>query len=230
MSTPTRRPPTFGPEPWSEVAGQAWCHWDRWYCVVAVVDHGGDLAAVEEALVAALSGAGWGRDAAEAKLSHLAELRRRLEVAGLEPADLAGPSDPADKVVVAKARRKLADRELEGRAMTPAMLDTPRQRLVRRARRGRWADFPVDPERAYASFRRHVELKSHVSKHRSFDVVERLAERLQRLDGAIKTLPQRLGLYGAFHTAGLELADRADDSFGVVGEVRTRAWQGLPAP
>lgn len=222
---PTRRPPTFGPEPWAEVAGQPWCHWDRWYCLVAVVDHDGDLAGVEEALVAALSDAGWGRDAAEAKLSHLAELRRRLDVAGLEPADLAGPDDVADKVLVAKARRKLADRGLEGRAMTPAMVDTPRERLVRRARRGRWADFPADPGRYYASFRRHVELKGNVSKNRGFAVVDRLEERLERLDGSTKALHERLGLYRAFHTAGLELADRADDSFGAVGELRRRAWQ-----
>ena len=226
MSAPlARRPPTFGPEPWAEVAGQRWCHWDRWYCVVAMVDHDGDLAGVEQALVAALSDALWGRDAAEAKLSHLAELRGRLHVAGLEPADLVGPDDVADKVLVAKARRKLADRGLEGRAMTPAMVDTPRQRLVRHARQGRWAGFPVDPQRYYASFRRHVELKGHVSKHRSFDVVDRLEERRERLEGSTKALPERLGLYRAFHTAGLELAERADDSFGVVGELRRRAWQ-----
>lgn len=221
----TRRPPTFGPEPSAEVAGQPWCHWDRWYCLVAVVDHDGDLGGLEEALVAAVLEALWGRDAAEAKLSHLAELRQRLDVAGLKPADLAGPDDVIDKVMVAKARRKLADRGLEGRAMTPAMMDTPRQRLVRRARRGRWAAFPVDPQRYYPSFCRHVELKGHVSKNRSFDVVERLGERLRRLDGSTKALPERLGLYRAFHTAGLELADRADDSFGVVGELCQRAWQ-----
>ena len=195
MSAPsTRRPPTFGPEPWAEVAGQPWCHWDRWYCVVAVVDHDADLGGVEETLVAALSDALWGRAAAEAKPSHLAELRQRLRVANLEPADLVGPDDVADKVLVAKARRKVADRGMEGRAMTPAMVDTPRARLVRRARRSRWADFPVDPQRYYASFHRHVELKGHVSKNRSFDVVERLEDRLERLDGQTAALSERLGL------------------------------------
>lgn len=225
MSAPsTRHPPTFGPEPWAEVARQPWCHWDRWYCVVAMLDHDGDLGGVEDTLVAALSDALWGRAAAEAKLSHLAELRRRLDNAHLQSTDLVGPDDLADKVLVAKARRKVADRGLEGRAMTPAMVDTPRERLVRRARRGRWADFPVDPQRYYASFHRHVELKGHVSKNRSFDVVERLEERLERLDGHTVALSERLGLYRAFHSAGLELADRADDSFGVVGELRQRAW------
>ena len=225
MSAPsTRRPPTFGPEPWAEVAGQPWCHWDRWYCVVAVLDHDGDLGGVEDTLVAALSDALWGRAAAEAKLSHLAELRRRLDNAHLQSTDLVGPDDLADEVLVTKARRKVSDRGLEGRAMTPAMVDTPRERLVRRARRGWWADFPVDPQRYYASFHRHVELKGHVSKNRSFDVVERLEERLERLDSQTVALSERLGLYRAFHSAGLELADRADDSFGVVGELRQRAW------
>ena len=52
----------------------------------------------------------------------------------------------------------------------------------------------------------------------------RLEERLGRIDAACTGLDQRLGLYRAFHTAGLELQDRADDSFGNVGELRERAW------
>jgi hypothetical protein len=114
----------FGPEPWAEVAGQAWCHWDLWYCVVAVVDHDGALDGLEEHLVVALRDRLWGRDAAEAKLSHLAELRRRLDEAGLEPADLARPAPVTDKALVAKARCKLTDHGLEARARTPAMIDT----------------------------------------------------------------------------------------------------------
>lgn len=35
---------------------------------------------------------------------------------------------------------------------------------------------------------------------------------------------ERLALHRSFHTAGLELADRADDSYGVVGELRREAW------
>jgi hypothetical protein len=35
---------------------------------------------------------------------------------------------------------------------------------------------------------------------------------------------ERLALYRAFHTAGLEMADRTDDSRGNVGQLRRDAW------
>jgi len=177
-----RRPPVFGPEPWATVAGQEWCHWDLWFCMVAVFDHGGDLEPLEATFVAGLKDPLWGRDGIEAKLSHLADLRTRLAEVGLSPDGLVPPDAGTDKALIAKARRKVADRGLEGRAMTPAMVDTPRARLTRRVRTGRWSAFPVDPARFYRSFRRHVEVKDYISKGRSFGVVRRLEERLRRLD------------------------------------------------
>lgn len=220
-----RRPPVFGPEPWATVAGQEWCHWDLWFCMVAVLDHGGDLEPLEATFVAGLKDPLSGRDAVEAKLSHLADLRTRLAEVGLSPAGLVPPDAGIDKALIAKARRKVADRALEGRALTPAMADTPRARLTRRVRTGRWIAFPVDPARFYHSFRRHVEVKDYISKGRSFGVVRGLEERLRRLDRDDLGAAERLSLYRAFHTAGLELADRADDSYGVVGELREEAWR-----
>lgn len=223
--TAQRRPPVFGPEPWATVAGQAWCHWDLWYCLVAVLDHDGDLSGLEAVLVAALRGPLWGRRAVEARLSHLADLRERLASAGLAPTALVPAEALADRALVTKARRKLADRSLDGRALTPAMVETPRVRLVGRARTGRWGAFPVDPGRYYRSFRRSVEVRRHISKGRSFSVVSRLEERLHALDKHGLVEGERLALYRAFHTAGLELADRADDSYGVVGGLRREAWR-----
>lgn len=220
-----RRPPVFGPEPWATVGEREWCHWDLWYCLVAVLDHGGDLEGVEATFVAGLRDPLWGRDAVEAKLSHLADLRTRLLEAGLSPAELVPPDARTDKALVSKARRKVAGREIEGRAMTPAMVDTPRARLIRRARTGRWEAFPVDPARFYRSFRRHVEVKEHISKGRSFAVVRRVEQLLRALDREDLRTAERLALYRAFHTAGLELADRADDSYGVVGELRRDGWR-----
>ncbi|MGQ0744860.1 MAG: hypothetical protein ACT4OS_11095 [Acidimicrobiales bacterium] len=45
-----RRPSVLGPEPWTEIAGAAWCHYDRWFALVAVGDFGGDLDALETGL------------------------------------------------------------------------------------------------------------------------------------------------------------------------------------
>jgi len=155
----------------------------------------------------------------------LADLRERLAAAKLDPAALVPAQARADRALAAKARRKLAERGLDGRGLTPAMVETPRVRLVRRARTGRWGAFPIDPARYYRSFRRNVEVKAHVSKGRSFAVVRRLGERLHALDKPALTESERLALYRAFHTAGLELVDRADDSYGVVGELRREAWR-----
>ena len=172
MTTGTpRKPPVFGPEPWSDVAGRPWSHWDLWFAAVAVSDHDGSFDDLEARLVAQLR-SHVGRQGAESKLSHLADLRSRLEAAGFSAADLATPEVLADKRVLARARKKVSDGWVEGRAMTPAMVETPRVRLVRRARYGRWSAFPVDPERYYTSFRRHVEVKDHISKYKSFTAVD----------------------------------------------------------
>ena len=227
MSTapsPPRRPPVFGPEPWHEVRGSSWSHWDLWFCAVAVADHRADLDQLEERLVGELQDRTGGREGPESKLSHLADLRVRLDDAGLVPGDLATPEVLSERGLLAKARKKLAERYLEGRAKTPAMIETPRVRLERRSRIGHWDAFPVNPERYYRSFRRNVEVKDYISERRSFSAVRRIEERLESLDKAGLAVGERLALYRAFHTAGLELADRADDSFGNVGEMRREAW------
>ena len=47
----------------------------------------------------------------------------------------------------------MLDQALEGRAMTPAMRDTPGTRLEQRARYGHWDYFPVNPHRWYEKLR-----------------------------------------------------------------------------
>ena len=218
-----RKPPVFGPESWSELAGRPWSYWDLWFAAVAVSAYGGSLDELEEHLVDKLRNH-VGRRSAEAQLSHQVDLRSRLEAARLTPGDLATPAVLSDKRMLARAHHKVGDARVEGRAMTGAMVDTPRARLVYRARYGRWGAFPVDPEHYYKSFRRHVEVKDHISQDQSFAAVDRLEERLRNLDEPSLTEAQRLALYRAFQTAGLELADRTDDSHGNVGQMRRDAW------
>jgi len=52
-----------------------------------------------------------------------------------------------------------------------------------------------------------------------------MERKLDTLNRPKLTDPQRLALHRAFHTAALELADRADDSGGVIGEMRSQAWR-----
>lgn len=174
MTGTQRRPPIFGPEPWTRTAGADWCHFDRWFAIVAVGDFGGDFDALETELIGRFRSLHGRRDV-EAKLSHLADLRNRLGAAGIEAVVLAGADEP-DKATAAKARRKVLDQGLEDRSLTPAMR-TPSARLRQRALYGHWDRFPVDPDRWYEKLagRRPA---THVLKGRTFALTRQLGERL----------------------------------------------------
>lgn len=226
MSSSSARPtPVFGPESWAKIAGRAWSHWDLWFCLEAIRTHDHAMEGIERGLIEKLHRPSWGStEVAEAKLSHLWDLRARLEDAGITPEEIAGPAI-RDTKVIAKARRKLAGDSLEDRAMTDPMRETPRVRLQRRARYGAWDRFPESPRRWYEKFRGAVDVRHHIPKGRTFAKTSMLTDRLHKLDGPRRSVEGRIALYRAFHTAGLELADRADDSYGNVGEMRREAWR-----
>jgi len=221
-----KRAPRFGPEPWNEIAGLTWSLWDLWFCVVAVLDHAGNLEALADTIIDALrSHRALDRNASEAKLSHLTDLVLRLDDVGLHPANLANADVLADQRMVKRAREKVNGRvSLDWRACTPAMIDTPRRLLQHRARYGYWPSFLSDPAPFFERFRRTVDRKGFVTKNQTFSIARTLRDRLADLDGPRHELSDRLALYRAFHTAGLEIADAADDSYGALGESRTEAW------
>ncbi len=222
MTASARRTPVFGPEPWARLGGVDWCQFDRWFALLAVDGFDGDLDALEREMAGRLRGSLHGRRDIEAKLSHLADLRARLAAAGGDVETLA-EHEPADRAAAARARRKVLEQSLEARAMTAAMRETPRVRLERRARTGRWERFPVDPAGGYDQLVGERQAAS-VPKGRSFTVARSLRSRLARHDRPRLDVADRLALYRAFHTVGLETADRADDSYGVVGELRAEAF------
>lgn len=223
MTGQERRPPIFGAEPWTTVAGGEWCHFDWWFALAVTRDFDGDADALRAQLETTLRSSLHRRSDTQAKLSHLADLRTRLDATGLEFGDLAEAEEP-DKRVLVKARRKILEQELDGRAMTDAMRDTPARRLDQRARFGYWETFPTNPDRFYERLAGR-RADTFIPKGRSFDVTRRLRDRLAKLDGSRRTLPDRLALHRAFHTVGLELAHRGDDSYGVIGELRLDAFK-----
>lgn len=223
MTDTPRRAAIFGPEPWATVAGVPWCHFDRWFALVAAAGFGGDVDGLEAELVGRLRSSRHGRGDVEAKLSHLADLRHRLAAAGIDVGALAAHEE-ADKATSTKARRKVLDQALEGRAMTEPMRETPRARLDRRARYGHWGRFPVNPDRWYDKLAGRKPAVD-VSKGRSFAVCRQLGERLACHDGPRRRLADRLALHRAFHTVGVELAERGDDSYGNIGELRLDAFR-----
>ena len=223
MTSTPRRPPIFGAEPWMTIAGQEWCHFDWWFALTATTDFAGDLDALKRQLVEQLRSSLHSRRDVEAKLSHLADLRTRLTSSGLDVTVLAAAAEP-DKATMTKARRKVLDQALEDRAMTDAMRDTPSVVLDRRARYGHWDRFPVNPDLWYgklAGRRPSID----VSKGRSFAVTRQLQQRLARFDGPRRAVADRLALYRAFLTVGVELAERGDDSYGNIGELRLDAFK-----
>ena len=206
--------------------GQDWSLWDLWFCVIAVRDHGGDLDAFAQDFVDAIRKPGiYGRDGAEAKLSHLHDLQARLADAGLTAGDLADDEVLGDRGIAARAREKVTGRiGLEGRACTSAMIDTPDadSNSVPATAAGRPSlrtppvlrEVPPDPLNASTTSRRARRSPSC---------------RGSPSDSATSTSPAvacRIAsrFYRAFHTAGLELADAADDSYGNIGQAHAEAW------
>lgn len=93
----------FGPEAWEHRGAHDWSLWDLWFCVIAVRDHGGDLDAFAQDFVDTIRKPGvYGRDEAEAKLSHLHNLwaRNVLDLVSaaplVSPACAPSPSDAQD--------------------------------------------------------------------------------------------------------------------------------------
>ncbi len=208
--------PIYGAEPWSTRHDTVWSYWDLWFCVVALADHDGDLDALAEALGEAgrLSGGG----TAEAKLSHLDDLRRRLTAAGIDAETLVADED-TDPKIRAKARTKVRGQGLYPRDMTEPMQHTPRERLYERALRGRWRLFPVSPEPFYERLC-HGLGEGFRSKGQTFRLARRLEAAIERIDRATSnSAPDRLGARRALVAWCYRAMERCDDSYGVIGEL-----------
>jgi hypothetical protein len=218
-----RRPPIYGPEPWTERHGQPWSHWDRWFALVAVVDHDGDLTGVEAALDDHPTG--YLDEDAQAKLAHLDDLAIRLAAAGIDPAGLLG-DDELDKTVLAKARRKVVTQALSDRDLTAPMRHPPRQQRREQALRGSWPAFPANPAEPYELLGGLVEDRDDIWARQTFDLVRDIERLVAALVEDAGDDPERLlAVRRAALTAVAEAAERADDSYGEVGQLGLETWQ-----
>ena len=199
-----RSPAVRGPEPWTELGGVTWCHWDRWFALVCVRDFGGDWEALVEWLWSRLDRNGYAGDPdVEAKTSHVADLRARLARAGLPASALAG-AGRVDGRLLARARRKVLEQPLARKDLTEAMRGTPRARLRARALRGRWEAFPASPgpacERFEAVLRRHARARAPAPVKLAGSLLGALAEEDARCSG----LAEQLATRRAFLTVACE--------------------------
>ena len=216
----TGKTPIYGPEPWARRAGRVWSHWDLWFCVVALADHDGNLDALGEAIES--QGRTFGSGTAESKLSHLDDLKLRMAEAGVDARALVA-GEETDPKTRTKARAKALRQGLYPRDMTAPMLHTPRERLYKRALRGRWHLFPVSPESYYERLSNGLG-QGFRSKRQSFTLAQRLEAAIERLDRqTADSAPQRLAARRALVAWCYQAMERVDDSYGVIGELGTQA-------
>ena len=116
----------FGPEIWREVRGETFTYWDRWLLRLAADDPHG-VAGIVRQLEDRRKQRSYYQDDAEAKLAQMADLTARLQRLRLEPRDVLGDADLADKRLIRKAYEKVFKQT--GGRFTPTMHDTPRRRL-----------------------------------------------------------------------------------------------------
>lgn len=216
--------PLRGPEPWKVVSGVTFTTWDLWFLVVSMAGDEIGLCGVEQKLMeAALKPGGWGRSDAEAKLSHVSDLRARLAGLDMTPEDLV-LAEVKDKKLVAKARTKVFEQSISAKAITSPMRDTPRATLTRRARDGYWPRFPVSPAKYATELLSVVERQDYYNESQGIRLAWRLDARREKFAQKMKErAAEILALDRAMLTACLEAQERADDSSGQIGMVFSAA-------
>lgn len=231
MSESSRASPVLGPEPWKTIRGVPFVIWDLWLMVMSLDGNEVGLDGLEKTLRSQLRRPAGGSDAVEAKLSQLDDLRGRLVKLKMTPGDLV-LDEAKDKKVVTKARTKVFDQGIVGKALTEAMRDTPRVKLDRRAKVGYWPRFPVDPEKYAPDLFAVVNHRDYYNESQGSRLADKLQSRWEKLSKkAEKSLVEALALQRAMLTACHAAQERADDSFGEIGQVFTEAikrYEALP--
>ncbi|MDQ3767897.1 MAG: hypothetical protein M3370_00230, partial [Actinomycetota bacterium] len=209
-----KRRAIYGPEPWHCDGGAPWSHWDLWFCLVALLDHDGDLVALGDAIED--EHRFYGHSDTEAKLSHLDDLADRLGAADLDAEALAVRAED-QAALRTKARTKVLKQGLQPRALTDAMRLTPRKRLYERALRRRWDRFPASPQPWYDRMVHHLG-EGWLHKNATFRLARRIESTHERNERATANDPaQRLAATRALVTYMYETMERCDDSYGVLG-------------
>ena len=193
-------------------------YWDLWFALVADADFAGSW----ERFVEHLRGQkakGMGRELAERKLSHLRDLQQRLQQAGVELGDILAQADRSP-AALRRARQQVLEREPRASAWSEAMRYTPKQRRYAHALRGLWPSFPVSPASHADRLAAQFQTRGWFSENQSFGIARKLDT---FVDGVVTRIKH--GQYGqaqamlrAFLTVVIELMERADDSFGCIGD------------
>jgi hypothetical protein len=236
---PQRSPRVFGPELWRTLGGAEWSHWDMWFCVLCVAEHGGDWKALD-AVIGLRYKSVRGRYQGP-KLAHSADLQKRLTAAGLSAADLAADAASDDKAV-AKARTKVIEKIPPESQMSPAMRaaekrPNPEREWEQAALYGSWEQFPVSPHGPYEKLMAETRFDWHVKRLRRLkesaasDQIAPIEEGVELLereagDSSQHLLAVRRAALTVFYLAH----ENYNDSYGEVGAQPIVPYGAIPGP
>lgn len=203
-----------GTDPWREIEGVRFVHWDRWLLRLALDEPEG-LRSIARGLRRRASAQRHRDDIAEAMLAQIADLEARLGERGLAPAAVLDDVERASKWLHDKAFRRVWHATSIRR--TAAMERTPRKVLAARALSGNWSVFPVSPAPYYA------ELRSLIGEgwydYRATGLVVTLLDLAgERLLRGATTDEGRLAIHRAMLTASIDAMGRVDDSLDELGQ------------
>lgn len=136
-----------GTEPWRDVDGIAFCHWDRWLLRLSLEEPEG-LASISREFRRRARDQRRERDVAEAMLAQVADLASRLTRLGRAPPEVRDTVERESTWLREKAFRRVWHATSIYR--TQAMERTPRKMLEDRAREGNWEAFAVSPRPFFA--------------------------------------------------------------------------------
>jgi hypothetical protein len=200
--------------------------WDLWYALVAVSDFDGDLEQLAEALRTQRRATLLHREDAVRKLSHLRDLQQRLREAGITVDQIVSANPALSSVEKRRAPGRILKHNERQYERSAPMHGLPRDREERAARRGKWPRFPVSPEpfadQIASGFRAQF-----YSERQSLKIADRLGRFTQKAAALIDrgNIADGHALLRAVLTAAMEITDRADDSFGAIGEAFGCAWE-----
>jgi hypothetical protein len=217
---PTERPlddgVRYGTETWREIDGVAFCHWDRWLLRLALAEPGG-LAAIEREARARTVNRHLNRDAAEAMLAQVVDLRDRLARLARTPERILDAEEQGSGWLLKKAWKRVWHDGPNRR--TDAMRNTPRRRLEARALRGHWLRFPVSPARFEPELRRVVGTDAYYDYRATGPLARLLEIQVDLLGTTAASDLERLALHRAAMTVIIETMDLVDDSLAEMSEV-----------
>ena len=203
-----------GTDPWREIGGVRFCHWDRWLLLLALDEPDGLRSIAREFRRRAAAPRGT-KHVAEAMLAQVAALEERLKKLQLAPAAVLDDIERASKWLHAKAFRRVW--HATSIRHTPEMARTPRKVLGERALTGNWSALPVSPAPYFA------ELNSGVGDgwydYRGTGLVVTLIETVvERLLWSAQNDDERLAIERAVLAASIGAMERVDDSLDELGQ------------